>query len=860
MRKIIAIICCIALIGSVPIAFAAADNTETIAYDKQVKTLDMFTALGIVSDLDETNFDPAKQMTRGEFACLAAKLIRADEKNLQVYFYDVPANHYSCSAVAALVGVGALKGNGDKQFYPDELIQANEAYAIAVRLLSYTRYAEANGGYPGGYLMTANRLKLTEDSAKSAFTMGDALILLRQTLLTPTLDIDKIENKGESTEISYYQSNETLLSLYFDAYYNEGVVTAVKRKGIYGEQQLRKNEIEIDGLRYTALNGETDAFFGREVEYIYSEKNQEDRIVFWAALTERDKTLTLYSDTNECAFKEGGMEIEYYGEGSRKTKVKLSSGITVIYNGENYAGDIAELFQNERYTLTLTATKNSSYYDVFEMNAYDTFMVDAVNNTEKKVYGDAGQEYSLDDSAEQDIDIYDTSGIRREFSAIDEKHVLSVARSISGKTVIVLLSAQTVSGKIQRITKNNRYTTIIVNDTEYKCFIEQNAAKLQAGATVELHLDAFSCVYDGKAVSGDGILAYIINMAEVSSGIDSTLRFKLLMEDGSVGVCDAAEHVKIDDITYKDAAKAASVLRQDGAVKRQLIKCRKNSDGKLTEIDTAYDKAGLRIDQERKSSLLYKSNCTKMGTKIVLSADTKVFCVPSDTNMDSAADNEFTVRGRGNLSNDASYDAESYVIDENDQGFANAVVVHGFNWGEPLYWTVYTLINNIYTTVNADGEVVDCIEGFQGETPVQLVCDSDYSFQNFKPGDIVAPTRNNDNYISNLSLIYRPGREMNTAGYANTFNAATRVMLVKANDKIGSVVRVGYESGADYDEIFNLSNVPILIFDTKNRNGNYVSKGSCGDIITYKANRSECSDLFIQGSYGSINLVVIYKD
>ncbi len=860
MRKIIAMICCVVLLCSVPIVFAAADDTGTAAYGKQMKALDMFTALGIVSDLDETNFDPAKQMTRGEFACLVAKLIRADEKNLRIYFYDVPANHYSCAAVAALVEAGVLKGNGEKQFYPDELITGNEAYAIAVRLLSYTRHAEVNGGYPTGYLVTANRLKLTGGSANAVLTMGDALVLLRQTLITPVMDINKVERKGENTEISYYQSNETLLSLYYDAYYNEGVVTAVKRKGVYGERQMRKNEIEIDGLKYTVANGEGGAFFGREVEYIYSERNEGDRILLWTALTGRDKTLTLDSDTNECDFNEAGMEIEYYGEQVRRTKVRLSGGATVIYNGENFSGDIATLFRNERYTLTLIATKNSSSYDICEMNTYDTFMVDAINTAEKKVYGDAGQEYSLDDSAEQDIDIYDASGARRDFSSIDEKNVLSIARSMSGETLSVLLSTQTVSGKIQRIAKNGSYTTIVVNDNEYKCFREQTAAKLQAGATAELYLDAFSCVYDSKAISGDGTLAYVINMAEIDTGLDHVLRFKLLTEDGTVGVMDAEERLRIDNVTYTDAAKAANVLRSDGAVKRQLIKYKQNSEGKVTEIDTSEEKSGLRVDQERKSNLLYKSNCTKMGTKIVLNADTKVFCVPSDSNMDSAADNEFAVRGRGNLNNDTSYDAESYVIDENDLGFANAVVIHGFNWGESLYWTVYTLINEIYTTINADGEIVDCIDGFQGETPVQLVCDSEYSFQNFKPGDIVAPTRNNDNYISNLSLIYRPGREMNTNGYANTFNAATRIMLVKANDKIGSVVRVGYESGADYDEIFNLGNAPILIFDPKDRNGNYVSKGSCGDVVTYRTNREECSDLFIQGSYGSINLVVIYKD
>ena len=133
------------------------------------------------------------------------------------------------------------------------------------------------------------------------------------------------------------------------------------------------------------------------------------------------------------------------------------------------------------------------------------------------------------------------------------------------------------------------------------------------------------------------------------------------------------------------------------------------------------------------------------------------------------------------------------------------------------------------------------------------------SLEKYKSGDIVKITKNSKGYISNLETLYEYGTTVDGSNYKNTFNSASRYMLVYVNDRIGPLVKVGYRSGTDFDEVFNLENAPIVVYDASIK-GDKVQKGTYADVLAYNSTGRIDHKMFIQRCYEDRRMVVIYKD
>src|SRR5690606_18286304 len=64
--------------------------------------------------------------------------------------------------VALAAGAGIVNGYPDGTFKPEGLVTQAEALTMLVRALGFRNYADANGGFPTGYLLAAQELGLTE--------------------------------------------------------------------------------------------------------------------------------------------------------------------------------------------------------------------------------------------------------------------------------------------------------------------------------------------------------------------------------------------------------------------------------------------------------------------------------------------------------------------------------------------------------------------------------------------------------------------------------------------------------------------------------------------------------------------------
>lgn len=133
-------------------------------------------------------------ITRAEFVKVICKLNATEVSEGEATatpFSDVPSKHWASGYIYAAYGLGFANGYEDGIFKPDEDITYSEVVKMLVGLLGYTPFAENNGGYPQGYLRTANRYGFFNEvtfEADSICTRKDAFKMSATALDIPIMD------------------------------------------------------------------------------------------------------------------------------------------------------------------------------------------------------------------------------------------------------------------------------------------------------------------------------------------------------------------------------------------------------------------------------------------------------------------------------------------------------------------------------------------------------------------------------------------------------------------------------------------------------------------------------------------------
>lgn len=192
-KQLIALMLVLAMLcASLPVSAAFTDVTDPA----ESRACELLAALGVVGGRSANTFDPSGYMTRAEFCKVALKLAGFSGESLyQNYtrFSDVPHNAWYAPYVnAAVKAYSLIEGYGDGTFRPNVYIKYDEALAILLRLLGYTR-ADIGDFWPADYMNKAQVLGLrkgisTSIAAGNAIPRGQAAILLVNTLLADTKD------------------------------------------------------------------------------------------------------------------------------------------------------------------------------------------------------------------------------------------------------------------------------------------------------------------------------------------------------------------------------------------------------------------------------------------------------------------------------------------------------------------------------------------------------------------------------------------------------------------------------------------------------------------------------------------------
>lgn len=163
------------IIGTFSMTYAVPSDVVGTDLEEVVERLE---GLGVFTGYPDGTFRPNDKITRSEYSAVVtrAKGLKdlAENSQGETSFGDVSANFWASGYINVAEEEDLIKGkgiiNGVNTFGPLLNITYEEAVTIVVRALGYEAAAQANGGWPTGYLIVADQEGLLEDVNG---TMGD---------------------------------------------------------------------------------------------------------------------------------------------------------------------------------------------------------------------------------------------------------------------------------------------------------------------------------------------------------------------------------------------------------------------------------------------------------------------------------------------------------------------------------------------------------------------------------------------------------------------------------------------------------------------------------------------------------------
>ncbi len=720
----------------------AADSVST-----EFKTL---AGLGMLPEEWVNGFNPDATVTRGKFFTILSEIL------------------YPGKAVTQEEAVAVLNTSGIVDSPEDPLISTSVTYAQAVKMVTvaagYKVMADAQGGWPGGYISAASYSDITDGvngSDSEAITAGNVVKLLYNLLHTEVL-----EENVFSAEGGYKISDETVLEKYRGIYYAEGLMTANGITALDEPEYYMPGEIVIGGISYETDTSEFNGLIGYQTDVYYTEDAADERkAVLVTDKTNKNSTLTITSKQIKSVTERVDV-IEYYKDvnGSSLTKANLSPSMSVIYNGKAVAGYTKEDFTFKCGQVKLIDNDNDKKYDVAEITCYENMLAEGVDLNENIIHN--GFEYpGAIDKLEADkeygdyiLEVYQDD-VEVGIEGIAVGNILSIAKSKSaGHNVIrIYLNDKRTTATLSGYNTSEKEVTI--NGEVYsvaESYYKLNAAKaewgseLKVGNNYEFAFDVFGNVAGVKQKATDGeFYAYLFNA--YSDEDTEKMYVKYLSEDGAWYTRELADKVKFNGVR-DDASVCFKALGSSKNTNRQLIRVKENNDGQVTELRTAVetnvpDEAGFTKGQF-KNNKYFIGNRSMQG-EVYAASGAVWFNIPDDSSSADVKDNEdyyYIASPEEEFYDYVGYDMDEFFCAKAFILYTEATGTRGD----------YFLVEDVETVLSSEGGAATRIRGQYGDfDEVAFIAADDKVLESVQKGDFIRLYFNGNGYISGYETIYQ---------------------------------------------------------------------------------------------------------
>ncbi|MBQ4110201.1 MAG: S-layer homology domain-containing protein [Clostridia bacterium] len=887
MRRLVCLMLCFTMLFSgVSLSFAEG----SVNAEREIKIL---SALGIFSDAV-----PGENLvTRGEFATyLAEYLYETNEPKVQ--FADVGEDSPYLTAITTVAAAGAMRGTSEYIFAPDNHITVPEAVKAILHILGYDILAQAEGGYPAGYMTVANRVDLLSGIKES----GEINQNLMFKLLYNALEIPFAQRDSYgSDEFGLKETGDNILNTRFEIeHVKRAKVNSNGYSYVSSNRASNVNTVELDGVQFMDKNSVLKDMLGYSVEFFYSD--DDDRNILFA-LPYAGCTVKEISALDVLRFSQNVLEYELPDQTSRT--ITVSASADYIFNGRyaEYTSLTANDFKN--CTFRLIDADSDGSYETVHLEKIVNYVVDYKKAQPQTILDTiSGDSLNLEDY-ENVIMTFD-DGKKGVFSDIGTNDVLSVVASKDKELLRIIISSQSFGGSVEQVLDDE----IVIGGKNYKVADELKNSKYNPALTDSgvFVLDALGRVamFIRNASAGQWRYGYIIEGGIRTEKMEKFYALRILEQSGKSNVYNLAEKCEIDGVVVKDVTSARyENLKMDyrvnppvnrGVVTPMVIRYSLNADSEINGIDTEtydsanetefslYSKSGYMDANNMASSsdkgLMYNYPDYTFGHRVAVDTSSQIFKVPYD--YDDKKEFKYNKITTAELEHSKHYCVKGF--NENDAKIASVVVVYdnvpggGSSWDRERSFFLIDSVGEAYV----DGDVVPYLKGWMKREYKTFYIENDvrdlYLTTNiwgntvakteFRQGDILQLKSDAYNYITDFRIVYNVEERYDYVSQQLHWNEATSVMPAFVYDKVGGLFLLGYGWDALKSEAamnaINFADLgttgmgwgSVYIYDEEKGT---TRMGTTEDFNTVLGDGLDASRVFYRTTYGCLEDIVVIK-
>ena len=719
---------CMALLLIIPMTinqFAeAADNTESFKDSADIKKVRLLEALGLMEIDSETGFFwDEMPVKRSDLAKIICKMFDISETaDASPHFADV--KEADRAYVETAVRNGYMSGYSDEKFGADDYVTNMQLIKIFVTVLGGKEAAEAQGGFPDGYITIGKMLGLMD--AKIAANDDAARRIDVANIIYTALHADVLESYGVSGNKIQYKTIDgyTFLTEKRNIYRVKGIIKQNEVTSLNRSSGLGKSLIMIGDTMHRDDNHLTDDYLGCDVEcYVQIPKGESIGTIVYVQENNQNKTLTI---TDEDVISVNDNTVRYYDEKDRERNINMSVTYDMVYNGkavDHISGKKLERLPSlDNADIKFIDNNGDNKYEVVIVTEYITRIVYSVNTEEEKI------SFRFD---EKQLDLSDSfyhfykDGIEVKLSDINNGDILLLAISENDgdeKAVRGEISSQLMQGSVQvvRHDSDDNRSYAIIGEKEYqistycKNLEEKNKIqRIEPGTSGAFYLDARGNIayIDGNS-EGD-VVAFLID-GKVYKDDDDTdiLMIKVYDEQREIKKFIVKDSIKIN--SKKTKIENISSEIKESLNTPQLIKYTV-SKGELEEIilpEQGYDAQKFSLDDGPRTML-----CTHdkiLDDKYYVEPDAKIFYIPDKTKEDPEYYEMMDTAGllfilpSQFISGDDTHKVSVYDVNENG-GVKYLLIRYGYSLGGNLVGAGHGMVavNKVEEFYDEDREEVN---------------------------------------------------------------------------------------------------------------------------------------------------------
>ena len=533
-------------------------------------------AVKIINSLEINNYIPVdgSSVSRLQFVTTLMSLLNFNQltPDSKSVFADVKGSFSEMLNLAADLKI-VSKG---EHFRPDDPITYAEALKMSLVATGYEYECAAQGGWPGGVMNAAGRLKLGKQinlSYNDILTSQDALTLLYNLMDIKVVNVESVRKHNSGTDVSLSADDNTILSIYHGVYKLSGVVTENSRTSLYLPKKGDRSCIEINAEIYYCEEYIED-LIGHNVEaFVLKDKNE-----VIAAFSEKTNVTAISGDMVS-KFQNG--KIVYFENGKNKS-ILLENDYDVLYNGKAYSGDVnTELLEKCEYIYMLDNDRDNICEVLSLLNVSYT-LVEKVNYVDKIIYthNQLGSNINVSDDKGQYI-FLNKDGEITDLYHIEPEMLLEAVVSEDGLFAKVKESGKVITGEITATAYND--LLIEIDGIEYKITDDFKSAfsHLDVGTKGNFYISTGGKVVMCLKSSSRLQYGYIVKAGKKSY---SCYQVKMLCENGKIEILDFADKIIVDS-NKKNAKDVYSDI--NNGFESNLVRFRTDDEGKLKVLDTA---------------------------------------------------------------------------------------------------------------------------------------------------------------------------------------------------------------------------------------------------------------------------------